>query len=206
MSGLLKYDISNNFAFLCLLQSLDLSSSYCNMLCNVYEVQMALKTSGQSSSPTADISEYLSSALKSLDAHKAKPLVHPPLARVLFLSGDAHAHARDAVTAEGLRRSALDKLDTLGPVSASGGMGVASSGGPSGLSDVRIEYERARVLHVYGNLLLKWDKREKMGRNMLTQSEALLQTMQRLRSAGGSSGSDSTIPVSQSITFPTEFV
>lgn len=80
------------------------------------------------------------------------------LARVLFLSGDAHAHARDAVTAEGLLRSALDKLDTLGPVPASGAMGVASSGGPSGLSDVRIEYERARVLHVYGNLLLKLGK------------------------------------------------
>jgi hypothetical protein len=52
----------------------------------------------------------ISSALKTLDPHKDDASCAPVLGRVLTLAGYANFHAQQAVTAEGLIRSASERL------------------------------------------------------------------------------------------------
>lgn len=88
-----------------ILQAPEFAISYASMLCNIYEVCASLGKHEEGMS-------YLGSALKSLNKHANEPSVAPYIGRCLFLSASAHAHARDAVTAEGLFRAAIEKFST----------------------------------------------------------------------------------------------
>jgi hypothetical protein len=79
------------------------ASAYANLLCNLAEA----------SELTGDLSrrdEYVASALKTLDLHIEDARSHPALGRVLSRAAGAHLDASQAVTSEGLFRSALDRL------------------------------------------------------------------------------------------------
>ena len=81
------------------------AAAYANVLCNLALAQLLL-----GDAPRRD--ECLSSAFKALEQHSDHALVHPTLGRVLVLAAVAHLSAAQAVTAEGLLRSALDRLSS----------------------------------------------------------------------------------------------
>lgn len=88
----------------------------------------------------------MSSALKVLNPHtdiKAQVATARPLRMIATLN----MKASQAVTAEGLFRSTLEKLAL-----------------PLAVHDIRYQYEHALVKGSYGQLLCKWEKRESMGK------------------------------------------
>ena len=95
--------------------------------------------------------EILSSALKAMDNHKDNILCAPILGRTLGQIGIDNVLSTNAVTAEGLFRSSLDKFKHSN-------------------NDKRHLYEKANVLLAYGHLLQKWDKREESGKKLINES------------------------------------
>lgn len=57
-------------------------------------------------------SELLAAALKALEGHTASPPCAPTLGRTLSNIASLHARAAQAITAEGLLTSALDRLSS----------------------------------------------------------------------------------------------
>ena len=99
------------------------------------------------------------------------------------MTGAVHAHGMEAVTAEGLFRAALDKINHS-PFSVHNLGYVTYDIHINDLRNVicftvvrRHQHEKARVLNAYGKLLLKWDKRENAGNDMLKESERVLASL-----------------------------
>jgi hypothetical protein len=97
--------------------------------------------------------EVLSSALKAIDHHKDNITCAPILGRTLGQIAIDNLLSTNAVTAEGLFRSALDKFKYSNTN-----------------NDKRNVYEKANILLAYGHLLQKWDKREESGRRLIADS------------------------------------
>ena len=108
-----------------------LAESYANVLCNLALIQES-RGKGEQATDT------LSSALKAVEVHDG-----PVLGRVLAAMGRSYAANLQAVQAEGLFRTALDKLSS-----------------PEADHDPRYASERAAVHRAYSALLSKWDRRE----------------------------------------------
>lgn len=162
------------------LKNPEFTAAYATILANMAE---ALQSLGR----TQEASEKLSSALKAIevtekhvhhtDVHSVQgnkesqciaynhkivyqQLCVPIVGRLLGLIAQNHLEAGQAVTAEGLFRSALDKLQT-----------------PFVIKDIIHCFQRALLLHQYGILQTKWDKREEAGTKMLNQASVLLKTL-----------------------------
>jgi hypothetical protein len=105
-------------------------------------------------------SEYLSSALKALNLHEHDVRSHGVLGRVLALIGREYMRESQAVKAEGLYRSALQKLRS-----------------PYTVHDLRYRYEAAVTEGTYGRLLTKWEKREAVGNEYRGKAKAQIEAM-----------------------------
>ena len=103
--------------------------------------------------------ETLSSALKAIDSHKDNIACIPILGRTLGQIAIDNVLSYQAVTAEGLFRSALDKFAL------------------SDHHDNRNRYEKANILLAYGHLLLKWEKREDMGKRLINESYEIYRSL-----------------------------
>ena len=77
--------------------------AYATLLCNLAEASDAMGDNNRRD-------EYIASALKSLEAHADHAHSYPTLGRVLSNAALAHFNATQVVTAEGLFRSAKEKL------------------------------------------------------------------------------------------------
>lgn len=136
--------------------------AYATVICNVYEAQVAL---GQHEIA----STLLGTALKALNNFdpsvsssgtvSGQLIVAPYIGRALFLSASANVNSLQAVTAEGLYRTALQKFENT-----------------YAINNPRHLYENARCLHAYGTLLSKWEKRESQGQKHIQEAQALLKT------------------------------
>ena len=100
------------------------------------------------------------------------------LARSLMLLGRCYHMSGQAVSAEGLYRSAIDKLLNSGSKSSI----LASNGFAVNASAL---YEYIRVLSLYRLLLIEWDKREKDARDIEKQLDDIAE---QLNSDQGASG------------------
>jgi len=109
-----------------------LAEAYASVLCSTAMAHKALGA-GETAS------EALSAALKALEGHDG-----PVLGRVLAEMGRMYADNLQAVQAEGLFRSALDKLTS-----------------PRADGDIRFLCNEYEARQDYGKLLSQWDKREK---------------------------------------------
>jgi len=159
------YGLGVNPALLSGLQDPSFAAAYACLLCNL---SCALAAQGQG----AQASDQLAAALQALDAHKLSMPCQPALGRVLSAVAYANMAASKAVTAEGLFRSALDKLE-----------------GPYANADPRFRYEHMAALGGYSLLLSKWEKRERDGTAMLGRAVAVFETLPRYRySRGGDEG------------------
>lgn len=117
-------------------------------------------------------SEVLSKALENMQNHTTNEenrlsnpdfeQCHTVLSRVLTMVGASHAHATQAVTAEGLYRSIMDMVGGTHPFIS---------------HDPRNLYNKSLALYQYGKLLTKWEKRESVGREMQSESEVLLKPL-----------------------------
>jgi hypothetical protein len=85
------------------LHHVQFANAYSTLLCNLAE---AYELTGNA--PAA--SDHLSSALTALNTHVDDVRSHPYFARPLRMIATAHMKVSHAVTAEGLYRSGLDKL------------------------------------------------------------------------------------------------
>lgn len=79
------------------------AAAYCGLLCNLAESN---RLQGEADRQ----GDLVAAALKAVEGHTDSAAVQPVLGRVLALAAAAHADASNAVTAEGLFRSAVDKL------------------------------------------------------------------------------------------------
>ena len=143
-----------------------LATAYATVLCNCADAHAALGR-------PAEASAALSSALRALEPHKAALACHPVLGRVLCAVAYSNMAASMAVTAEGLFRSALDKLQ-----------------GPHALSDPRYQFERLAALGGYSILLSKWERRERDGAAMLAEATRIFEALPRFsyQPEGGGAG------------------
>lgn len=146
------------------LQDPSFAAAYACLLCNL---SCALAAQGQG----AQASDQLAAALQALDAHKLSMPCQPALGRVLSAVAYANMAASKAVTAEGLFRSALDKLE-----------------GPYANADPRFRYEHMAALGGYSLLLSKWEKRERDGAAMLGRAVKVFETLPRYRYSRGDEG------------------
>lgn len=128
------------------LQDLNFAITYSTLLCNAAAAHHELQEKDKADS-------MLASALRALDPHKANLASHPALGRVLCSIAYINMSAAMAVTAEGLFRSAIDKLE-----------------GPYSCNDPRFRYERMIAMGGYSVLLSKWEKREKDGQRLLDKA------------------------------------
>jgi hypothetical protein len=85
------------------------------------------------------------------------------LGRSLGLMSQMHMINLKQLTAEGLVGTALDNLNS-----------------PIYNNDIRNKLESSNNLFALGNLLLKWDKREKEGLNRINESNKLLDSINNL--------------------------
>ena len=88
-----------------LLQDIKFSISYATLLCNIAEAYMILHKKEEAS-------QYLIAALHLLETHSVEHsyIISPYLGRVLGLIAYQHMQGSQAVTAEGLFRSAIEKF------------------------------------------------------------------------------------------------
>jgi hypothetical protein len=130
-------------------------SVYATALCNSAQVSLFL-----GKAEVAD--EKLASAIKALEVTKASAVtsdkeykyrVHcqPVLGRALSMVARQAMEANSAVTAEGLFRSSIDMF-----------------GEPFTKGDCRHGYHQALAIHHYGYLQTKWERREDVGRKVLS--------------------------------------
>merc|ERR1712146_285360 len=100
------------------------------------------------------------------------------LARSLMLLGRCYHMSGQAVSAEGLYRSAIDKLlDSEGKSSLLASKGIAVN--------ASVLYEYIRVLSLYRLLLIEWDKRDKDARDIQKELDDITE---KLNSNQGASG------------------
>jgi tetratricopeptide (TPR) repeat protein len=142
------------------------AAAYATVLCNRAEAHFELGLGLAGS--TAKSSDDLSSALKALERHGGDLSCQPVLGRVLCAVAYANLAASMAVTAEGLFRSALDKLE-----------------GPFGASDPRFRLERVLAMGGYSILLSKWERREADGAALLAKAVAVFEALPRFRYESG---------------------
>mmetsp|Transcript_32829 Transcript_32829/g.47397 ORF Transcript_32829/g.47397 Transcript_32829/m.47397 type:complete len:519 (+) Transcript_32829:696-2252(+) len=126
--------------------------AYANLLCNLAQAYSEMGT--QSSKQRR--SDVLSSALKTVESNKTKS-GQKALARALTQVSEAYIASEQAVSAEGLLRSATTYLSTV--------------------KDCRFVYQRAQTMRAYGSLLCQWEKRETEGERLLGDADKLLLTL-----------------------------
>jgi tetratricopeptide (TPR) repeat protein len=127
----------------------DLASAYASTLCNIAKAQCL-----QGQEEVA--SENLAAALKAIEGHDNDYV----LGRVLAEMARAHTRSMQAVSAEGLFRSAISKLS-----------------GPNASGEPRYALEAASVKMDYGKLLVEWDKREREGQKEIEQANKILENL-----------------------------
>lgn len=132
------------------LKSIQFTAAYVTLLCNIAEAYLLLGDKQHSI-------DMLSSALKAVETHKDSYDCHALFGRILTNLAVAYTMNSQAVTAEGLFRSASDHLNT-----------------PYVLSDQRNAYLKANCLYFYGSLLKKWEKRERSGDALQSEANELL--------------------------------
>jgi hypothetical protein len=221
-------------------------SAYVNVLCNFAEL---FECTGS----LADKDEYVSTALATLQTYEkhiaesaaassstnasssSDNSVHsevahrPVLGRVLALAAHKELSMGQAVTAEGLYRSAQGHLSSPAALHDSR-YGHTALAGHTVPSDVpkpftveclsrwsilvssfakflfcacRYTYERGVVLSGYGLLLSKWDKRAPAGLEMTAQAQQLLDSVPTVRlPAADASVGDIRIPLSALVQLP----
>eukprot|EP00607_Mallomonas_marina_P010975 CAMPEP_0182424236 /NCGR_PEP_ID=MMETSP1167-20130531/10405_1 /TAXON_ID=2988 /ORGANISM="Mallomonas Sp, Strain CCMP3275" /LENGTH=434 /DNA_ID=CAMNT_0024603879 /DNA_START=213 /DNA_END=1517 /DNA_ORIENTATION=+ len=133
-------------------KELEFAIAYSNLLCSTAQAHRALRHDTKAA-------KLLLSALKALETHDEASVL-PVRGRVLGLMGRAHMRSGNAVTAEGLFRSAVDAMKT-----------------PYALHDIRYKYELSVIQMAYGGLLSKWDKREVLGERFQKESQELLSSL-----------------------------
>lgn len=132
----------------------EFASAYAHLLCNIAEGYEILGEAPKSA-------EKLSLALKALNGHENDMRTALTTARILRLIACVNMQGAQAVTAEGLFRSAEEKLVS-----------------PFAKNDPRQLFESSLVTGYYGQLLCKWDKREAKGKESLEEATKLLQQWQ----------------------------
>jgi len=101
--------------------------------------------------------EHLTSAMKAIDLHEHDIRTHPVLGRILRDFAIIYMQGSQAVKAEGLFRSALQKFQS-----------------PYGQHDIRYQYEAALAKGYYGRLLTKWEKRESIGNQYRDEAKQVI--------------------------------
>jgi hypothetical protein len=147
----------------------------------------------------SESSEYLSSAMKALNAHQENPLVFPFVGKTLRQIGFYHMSNMQAVTSEGLFRASMEKLSS-----------------PFAEFDYRYQYELFVTQGLYGKLLAKWERREADGEKNKKEAMELLKGWQKKNTkemiAGDTSASSAAhqnnhvYPLTSLIQFPVDFL
>lgn len=114
--------------------------AYAHLLTNIAEGLEFINGS------SAESANYLSSALKAVSGHESDIRTCAVTGRILRLIASENAKMGQAVTAEGLYRSAIDKYSS-----------------PYALFDPRSQYELALTKGLYSQILCTWDRREQQG-------------------------------------------
>jgi tetratricopeptide (TPR) repeat protein len=151
-------------------QDVDLALAYGHLLTNIAEAQDALHPQ------SSDASHTLSTALTVLTPLSHLPVTQPVLARVLKWIAFHHSRASQNVSAEGLYRSALDKMTTAT------GTTTTTTGHNSMLAyaqhDARCQYETVVARGLYAQVLQHWERREAQGASL--QQDVVTQQLPRV--------------------------
>lgn len=150
-------------------QDVDLALAYGHLLTNIAEAQDALNPQ------SSDASHTLSTALTVLTPLSHLPVTQPVLARALKWVAFHHSRASQNVSAEGLYRSALDKL--------SAATGTTTTTGHNSMiayaqHDARCQYEAVAARGLYAQVLQHWERREAQGASL--QQDVVTQQLPRV--------------------------
>lgn len=150
-------------------QDVELALAYGHLLTNIAEAQDALNPQ------SSDASHTLSTALTVLTPLSHLPVTQPVLARALKWVAFHHSRASQNVSAEGLYRSALDKLTaTTGATTTTGHNSMIAFA----QYDARCQYETVAARGLYAQVLQHWERREAQGASL--QQEVLTQQLPRV--------------------------
>jgi tetratricopeptide (TPR) repeat protein len=134
-------------------QNADAALAYAHLLTNIAEAQEIL-------SQSSEASHTLSSALKAVAHITHSPQSQPIIGRILKWIAYHHARASQNVSAEGLCRSALDKLSTS---ASSSPTNPPSHQAAFAQHDLRYQFEGAIARGLYAQVLGNWERREVQG-------------------------------------------
>eukprot|EP00981_Chlorochromonas_danica_P001149 scaffold256_cov175-Ochromonas_danica.AAC.1 len=112
---------------------------------------------------TQESNDYLAKAVQALKPFDESLTIQPTLGVALRKIGLLHMKTTQAVTAEGLFNASLGKFAI-----------------PLVKFDARYNYEAAVTRACYGQLLMKWDKRELKGKEMLEEAKKAFDSLPRL--------------------------